>query len=740
MGMRKSLAVLAMLVAGLAALAGRARAGEIVVDGIRWPEFLSRHDLIWNGLPEKWTAAAFLGNGQLGALVYGTEDGRSLRWHIGRSDVVFRNSRIPIGDLILKPVGAIQSCSMRLDLWNATARGALRTDQGEIQWQSFTHAEQMAQVIEVRPSGAEAGCTFEWVGWPPVDPKIAAAMKDEVNPPVLAADEGAVQVRVQPHAGEGEHATAWTVVPGREGSRVVYLSVGYCTTGTADRAEAAGAVRKAAATGFEQLEASHHEWWHKYWPASFLSIPDPRLESFYWIQMYKLASATRADRPALDLLGPWYQRTPFGKIWWDQNIQLAYGPAPAANRLELGESLCRLLEKNAETLAQNARQFSGDSAYIGRRSGYDCVAPLGSEFCNLPWALHGFWLQYRHSMDDVRLRRTLFPLLKRGITYYLHQLEPGADGTLHIKGGYSPEYPGQPADNRDCNVDLALLRWGCRTLLEICERLKLDDPLMKQWQDVLAQLAPYPADRNGLMISAKAPLAESHRQYSHLLMVYPLYVLDPEQAENRPLITRSFEHWASMKEAWQGCSWTGAASLSAALGRGGDAAMYLNRLLDTRICPNTMCSEAGPALETPLSAAQSLHDMLLTSWGGTIRVFPAVPAVWRDAVIHNLRAEGAFLVSAVRKDGKTQWVRVKSLAGEPCRIKPALDGDAKVWLAGKNLEPDQEDDGAYELNLVKGDEAIFYAGPLVPTCEVTALPADAEACNYYGLRTSQPKK
>ena len=62
---------------------------------------------------------------------------------------------------------------------------------------------------------------------------------------------------------------------------------------------------KTASAGFDALIASHREWWHEYYPQSFLTLAHPQLESFYWIQMYKIASATRADRPVYDLLGPW---------------------------------------------------------------------------------------------------------------------------------------------------------------------------------------------------------------------------------------------------------------------------------------------------------------------------------------------------------------------------------------------------------------------------------------------------
>lgn len=82
-----------------------------------------------------------------------------------------------------------------------------------------------------------------------------------------------------------------------------------------------------------------------------------------------------------------------------------------------------------------------------------------------------------------------------------------------------------------------------------------------------------------------------------------------------------------------------------------------------------MYMESGPVIETPLSGAQCIHDMLLQSWGGKIRVFPAVPSQWKDVQFKDLRTEGAFLVSAVRKDRKTSFIRIKSLAGEPCILR-----------------------------------------------------------------------
>ena len=703
-----------------------------LVDRVDWGKFLAREDMLWQSLPGRFESAAFTGNGQMGAMILTGDAGQALKWQMGRSDVVFNKQRIPIGDLVLQPAGKIFQGNMRLDLWNAEARGSLKTDKGEIRFRAFTHSGQMVNIFELTVAGGEKPA---WLWRPGIaaNPrklyrKEPLTTADQNVPPVRSHD-GDVEVSFQPLKPSGGHATAWKIVPSEKDNNtsVVYASVGFGRDEAAAKAEAVANVKRAAAAGLTALTESHRAWWHQFWPESFVSFPDERLESFYYLQMYKMASATRPGSLPMDLMGPWFRSTPWAMIWWNLNIQLAYWPQLTGNRLELGESLGELIDHGAAALADNAGEFKSDSAAVGRTSSYDCVGPVGTELCNLPWTMHNYWLQYRYCMDDQMLRERIFPMLKRSINYYLHLLKTGTDGTLHIPRGLSPEYPDQPNPNPDCNIDLSLLRWGCQTLLESCERLKLADPQIPQWRTTLANLTPYPQDTNGLMISASVPFAKSHRHFSHLLMIYPLYSMTPEQPKNRELVIKSLKHWMSMPSALAGYSYTGAASISALMGEGDEAAHYLNKLLDSKIPPNTLYVEAGPCIETPLAAAASLNDMLLSSWGDRIRVFPGVPSTWVDVSIRDLRAQGAFLVSAARERGQTVWVRVKSLAGEPCRICPNLSGTVHATVPLKSVG-----NGVYELPLKKGEEAMLYTGDQLPACEIRPVVADAGHCNYFG--------
>ena len=175
---------------------------------------------------------------------------------------------------------------------------------------------------------------------------------------------------------------------------------------------------------------------------------------------------------------------------------------------------------------------------------------------------------------------------------------------------------------------------------------------------------------------------------------------------------------------------TGASSLSSALGKGNDALAYLDKLFTSFLSVNTLYRESRPVIETPLSAAQSVHDMLLQSWGGKLRVFPAVPDAWADVAYQNWRAEGAFLVTASRRAGRTEFAAVRSLAGEPCVV--VTDLERPVFEGKRSFRVEQVADGTYQIDLRKGEEVLIHPegakGPWV------VRPLEHGVRNAYGKK------
>ena len=62
-----------------------------------------------------------------------------------------------------------------------------------------------------------------------------------------------------------------------------------------------------------------------------------------------------------------------------------------------------------------------------------------------------------------------------------------------------------------------------------------------------------------------------------------------------------------------------------------------------------------------------------------MRVFPAVPSVWQDVSIQDLRAEGGFKVSAIRKSGVTLRVEIQATVDQKLRLRdPFKESGSKV--------------------------------------------------------------
>jgi hypothetical protein len=201
----------------------------------------------------------------------------------------------------------------------------------------------------------------------------------------------------------------------------------------------------------------------------------------------------------------------------------------------------------------------------------------------------------------------------------------------------------------------------------------------------------------------------SHRHFSHLLATFPLMTVNWEQQENRALIEKSLHHWMSLEPAHRGYSYSGSGSIAARMFRGDEAYGYFVKMFDTTkrypVLENTMYTEAGPVVETPLSGAQTIHDFVCQSWGGIVRVFPAVPSAWPDVMIADHSCEGGFSVTARRTKGQTEFVLVRSRAGEPLVLRHGITGPVSVVSPVRYHD---RGDGTLEIPVRRGQEVLVH--------------------------------
>ena len=140
--------------------------------------------------------------------------------------------------------------------------------------------------------------------------------------------------------------------------------------------------------------------------------------------------------------------------------------------------------------------------------------------------------------------------------------------------------------------------------------------------------------------------------------------------------------------------------------KGTEALDLIKTLMREYITENSMYREAGPVMETPLAAAECIQQLLLQSWGGKIRVFPAVPEEWKEISFQNFAAQGGFRVSAVYEGGRTSRIEIKSLAGEPCIVESDMK-DVEIHYSDGRIEK-KENTGLFEVLLGVGEKILLF--------------------------------
>ena len=720
---------------------GAAMAGELPT---RYAHDLERFAATTDSVVNDYYSSGIIGNGLLGASVY-KQPGDTLCWELGRADLydhrsgepysdIYSRSRLPIGKFMLPMSGG--HSSMTIDLYGARVTGTIqRPDGAPIEWTTWTPAEQNVYVIEWKGERLPE-ITFvpelsacPRFTYPRKYYKDAGVEHYRPNPAPTIFTRGEYTICKQPMTAGGEYTTVWTTRDVAPGRKLLIASVAYSQERTDTENEAIADIEAVRNVPLKRVEQSHREWWHRFYSRCYISVGEERYDRFFWMQLYKLGSATRSDGCPIDLMGPWYYNvTPWPAVWWNLNIQLTYSPMCVIGHSELSEPMLRMLDEQVENLKRNVpAECPYPAIAVGRTSSYDCISPVGKEHGLMLWTLYYYWEYCQYTQNEQRMREGLFPLLKLAVNYYRWLLFEGEDGYLHMPKSHSPEY----ADAEDCNFELALLRWGCERLVEIDRQYAIGDELLPEWERILEKLTPYPQDENGMCIGRNVPYAFSHRHYSHLLMAYPLYLINKEDAEEAALIEKSLNYWQSKAGAHQGYSLTGASSISSALGKGNDALSYLNGLFGRFLSVNTLYRESGPVIETPLSGVQSIHDMLLQSWGGKIRVFPAVPDAWQDVAYYDFRAEGAFSISASRQGGKTAFIEIKSLAGEPCVLETDIARPV-FERQGEMIQPIRLGEGVWQIELEKGESCVVYPAGVKP--DMVVRPVENQTNNWFGKK------
>jgi alpha-L-fucosidase 2 len=485
-------------------------------------------------------------------------------------------------------------------------------------------------------------------------------------------------------------------------------------------------------TGFPQsgqftavLEQSRSIW-RDYWNKSGVRLGDPFLERMWYHNLYFLNCATKDGTTTPGLFANW-SFNKIGTAWhgdyhMNYNTQQPFWVTFSSNHLEKNLPYVDLIEKLMPVSRRWAREYYELPGAYFPHSAYPVemtmnpypVPTWGWEICETPWAVQGLWWHYLYSGDTEFLRTRAYEPIKAAVQFlaaYMKRPEasgpPWPDNKFHIFPTVPPELYGlRPGFkyNYDCNVDLALTKFVFQAFLEASRVLQRDaqeKTLLDDLKLILSRFPEYPTARSKEYGQVLVSVPDEHDQvvYNVPIALFTVFPGEDHGLHSDPatmeILRNTFRHQQN-----EGGNDLVLLNLQAARIGLLDLERF-KRHVNYSLMPNGTASDRvmqvhGRYQDTKdygymdrmgvwfenFALPVVVNECLLQSYNGLIRLFPNWP-MHQDAEFHQLRAVGAFLISAVLQEGTVRQVEITSEAGGTLRILlPWREGGTVVTRAG----------------------------------------------------------
>jgi alpha-L-fucosidase 2 len=480
-----------------------------------------------------------------------------------------------------------------------------------------------------------------------------------------------------------------------------------------------------------KLRDAHREWWHQFWAQSFVDFDDPVLEKEYYASEYITASASRDGKVAPGLYGPWVTTD---HPSWNSNYTMDYNyetPLLAmysSNHIAITGSyeqpLIDLIDRGklyAKTMLNDRGVlYPGNMGPWGMERPFEFEPFMGMK-SNAAFAATPVLMHFYSTYDD-QYAAEVYPFLLEVGNFWEDDLDRST-GTYHIHKDCANEVgpwlrrtdwdhcPG----GEDPTSTLGFVRATFQGLIDISRELGVDAGHRAEWQDILDHLSPYPTtQRSGVTVflTASDSNANGFGSGNSSWAIWPAgqigIGMDPkllaiakngfEERPTRPTnpsppapplvnVPNAQPPANPQRNRMNPASFPLAPPAMARVGY--DPARLLDDLREncTRAYyPNGYLFFGGGGVEGTEPIPGAINEMLLQSFSGVLRLFPDWPGD-RRATFENLRAYGAFLVSATISDRKVGEVSIVSEKGRDCMLANPWPGQKiTVYRNGHRAE------------------------------------------------------
>ncbi len=460
------------------------------------------------------------------------------------------------------------------------------------------------------------------------------------------------------------------------------------------------------------LIAEHERSWQEFWSRSGIELADRDMQRWWYRMLYfaRTISGPGAAPPGLmpplaTDATPWHADFHFNYNSWQP-----FWSVVAANHPELADSWISYVHSilpRAKWLAKEGfgcdGVFYSISQFLHEPDPAVCKSKNKRQVHMNPWGLtigmvgmtaQSLWHKHLCQPDREYLEAKIYPTLREAARFYvsfMEQCHKDEDGKVLLGPSYSPEHG--PFGIANCPFDIAYVHYTFEAFLKASAELGHDEELAAKCRTMKDLLADYPvaADADGQPVVVDWEGCKYKQIGVHNVTVPPSPVFPAEQVTwfspepVKELFRRTIED-----TQFNGNNSHIMFNIAKARLSMPEAVTAARRWFKSRELPNGLFVWQGHAHGTfmaeSIGIAGLITEFLMQSVDDTIRVFPCWPEE-QDAAFADLRAQGGFLVTAARKDGKVVRLEITSTVGGTLRL---VSPWKTIQVNGKALTPDEQ--------------------------------------------------